>query len=463
MPGLFQALEVGKRALLSHQFVLQTIGHNIANVNTPGYTRQRVSISASYPGDSPAGPIGTGIQADDIRHIRDLFLGQQYREAQKSLGQWTYKQKTLSQIESVLNEPQDTSLNDLLNDFWDAWSELSTNSDSTNNRKMVITKANSLVNGIHQVARQLTNLRDSINRDLENMTSEINRLTNEIGKLNQLIKTSEIGSAKANDLRDARDLLIDELSNIIDVRTVDKGNATNLVYMGAMVIVDGPDAFEIGTNTVNENGSPTSNIVWKGTKVELTNINGQLKGLVDSRDKTIPGYLDELNQLTTALVEQVNSLHSSGYTLDGSAGGNFFDPTALDALTVRLNPDLATNVNKVVASSGPDGDNIIALALSELRSKAVVADNTMTINDFYNSLVGKLGVDTQEAKSFSSNYELLVSQVDNARQSVQGVSLDEEMANMIKSQHAYDAAARVITTMDEALDTVVFRLGVVGR
>ena len=143
MPGLFQALEVGKRALLSHQYVLQTIGHNIANVNTPGYTRQRVSITASYPGDSPAGPIGTGIQADDIRHIRDLFLGQQYREAQKSLGQWTYKQKTLSQIESVLNEPQDTSLNDLLNDFWDAWSELSTNSDSTNNRKMVITKANS--------------------------------------------------------------------------------------------------------------------------------------------------------------------------------------------------------------------------------------------------------------------------------------------------------------------------------
>ena len=463
MAGLFQALEIGKRAMLTHQYSLQTIGHNIANVDTPGYTRQRVRISATYPEDSMKGPIGTGVTVQDIEQIRDLFLGQQYREANKSLGQWTYKEKTLSQIESLFNEPQENALGDQLNNFWDSWSELSTNSDSTNNRSMILAQANLLVTGFHQLSRQLSELRQSIDQDLQNVTSEINGLTNQISELNALIKSSELGSSKANDLRDARDLLIDELSNIIDVKTVEKGNGEDIVYMGSMVIVDGSDAFQIGTKTENIKGKATSRLVWQGTDVELTNLNGQLKGLLESRDQKIPEFLDQLNDLAQSLVQQVNTIHSAGYGADGSTGVNFFDPNFTDAATIRINSEIESDVNRIVASTGPDGDNLVALAISDLRNQRIAADNTMTINDFYNSLVGKLGIDTQEAKSFTNNYELLVAQVDNARQSVQGVSLDEEMTNMIKFQHAYDAAARVITTMDEALDLVINGMGVVGR
>ncbi|HUV30191.1 MAG TPA: flagellar hook-associated protein FlgK [Acidobacteriota bacterium] len=464
MPGLFQGLEIGKRALLSHQVTLQTIGHNIANVDTPGYTRQRVRISSALPETLTYGSVGMGIQVDDVRQVRDLFLGQQYREANKAMGQWTYKQKTMSQIESLFNEPQDNSLNDYLNQFWDAWSDLSTNSDSSTHRQMIRTKANQFINGLHQLAKQLTSLRDAIDRDLTDMTKDVNRLTAEISQLNQQIKTTELGGRKANDLRDARDRLIDELSNVVDVRTVDKANGANIVYMGAMVLVDGSDSFDIDTVAENEAGVTTHRVVWKGTDVTLANIDGQLAGLTESRDEIIPRYLEELNALTRELVERVNTIHRSGYGYqNGSTDVAFFDPRFTDAATIRLNADIEQDINKIAASSTPDGDNLIALQLSDLRDVTVMTDNTMTFNDYYSGLVGGLGVESREATSFSDNYELLRYQVENARQSVQGVSLDEEMTNLVKFQHAYDAAARVITVMDEALDVVIGAMGIVGR
>jgi flagellar hook-associated protein 1 FlgK len=204
-------------------------------------------------------------------------------------------------------------------------------------------------------------------------------------------------------------------------------------------------------------------VVWKGTSVGLTNLNGQLRGLLESRDELIPDYIEQLNELTAVIVREVNALHRTGYGLDGTTDTDFFDPNMTDAATIRINPQVEANVNRIVASSSDAGDNLIALAISDLRHAAVTADNTMSMNEFYSSLVGTLGVQTQEATSLTENYELLVNQIDNSRQSVQGVSLDEEMANLVKSQHAYDAAARVITAMDQALDTVIAGMGIVGR
>jgi len=463
MPGLFQGLEIGKRALLSHQYNLQTIGHNIANVDTPGYTRQRVSISAAYPEQSAVGQIGSGIQVNNVRQIRDLFLGEQYREAQKYYGQWSYKEKILSQVESLFNEPNDNSLNNQLDNFWDSWSQLSTNSDSSNNREIILAKADQLVNGFHQLAWNLNTLRESIDRDMNNLTYEINSLTREIANLNDQIKTVELGDTRANDLRDARDYLTDQLSDIIDVNTVETTNGATRVYMGSMILVDGSDQFDIGTITENKDGQPMSTLVWEGTKVELRNLNGELSGLLEMRDKIIPEYQARLNELAGSLVTEVNLIHQSGYGEDGTTNIAFFDPNYTDASTIRLNSVIEDDISKIVSSADLDGDNLVALAISDLRNTKVMSSGSKSINEYYNSLVGSLGVGVLEATSFTSNYELMLNQIDNSRQSVQGVSLDEEMANMIKSQHAYDAAARVITAMDQALDTVISRMGIVGR
>ncbi|MCK4607083.1 MAG: flagellar hook-associated protein FlgK [candidate division Zixibacteria bacterium] len=462
MPGLFQALEIGKRAILTHQVSLQTLGHNIANVNTPGYTRQRVDITNTFPEESAFGSVGTGVRVSNIRHIRDLFLGNQYRQENKSLGQWSYKEKTLRQVEELFGEPNDNALSDQLNKFFASWNDLAHNPDTRNS---VLSEACLLVNRFHELANQLTTLQSSIDREMVTVTREINGLANEIARLNHEIKRSEVGAATANDLRDMRDLLIDKLSTLVDVNTRDEEYGVVVVMVGSMQLVDDNHALQIGVEIANDNGSLKHNLMWQGTKIPFNNLDGRLKGLVDSRDEIIPRHLEQLNALTRTLVEEVNTLHRSGYGLDGSTGTNFFAPQYTDATTIEVNSNIVSKPSMIAAAQVPDAesDNRIALAIAALQDAKLMNDNATTINGFYSSLVGSLGVETREAQSFTESYEMLVAQIDNARQSVQGVSLDEELANMVKSQHAYDAAARVITAMDQALDTVIFKMGVIGR
>lgn len=465
MPGLFQALELGKRALLTHQISLQTVGHNIANVNTPGYRRQRVGIKTTIPEVQTYGSVGTGLKATDVRHIRDLFLGNQFRQNNKSLGQWSYSSKTLSQVEALFNEPGDNTLGKLINDFWGGWASLENGTSEAGTRTNLLSKASNLVTGLHEMVRQLTDLQNSIDRDMVNITAEVNRLSTEIASLNREIERSELGGAMANDLRDRRDLLIDDLSAIIDINTSRGENGDMIVYIGAMALIDGDKAMTIGTETVNDNGTVKHNLVWEGTKISFKNLNGQIKGLLDSRDKIIPDYLSKLDQIAKALVDSVNALHTTGYGLDNSTGVEFFDSRFTTAATIQINLEVLADVEKIAAAVEIDSesDNRMALAIYALQKQLIMNDNSITINDFYNSLVGTLGVETHEAASFTDNYEILGQQINNARQSVEGVSLDEEMVNLIKFQHAYDAAARVITAADQALDTVINGMGVVGR
>lgn len=467
MGGLFQVLEIGKRALLSQQINLQTIGHNISNVNTPGYTRQRVSMSTSFPEQSLIGPLGSGVTVTGVRQIRDLFLGDQFRRESKSLGQWAYKDKIFSQIEALFNEPNDNTLSDQLNKFWGSWLELSSSDVDTveSARVAVLSQATALVNSFNQLANQLDALRTSTNNDMVAIIKNVNVLSKEIARLNEFIVRQEAGGSSANDLRDARDILIDELSTLVDINTVNKANGANIVYIGAMAIIDGSDAIAIETEMINENGTPTNRLVWKGTSIGLTNLNGQLRGLTVSRDEIIPGFRQQLDELARALITEVNALHRTGYGQNNATGYDFFDTQFTDAGRIRINQQIALDPSLIATASAVEspGDKSLALAINDLRNKKVLNGNSITINDFYNSLIGKLGVETNEARSTTSNYVLLVNQIDNARMSVQGVSLDEEMANLIQAQHAYDAAARVITTIDQALDTVILGMGIVGR
>ncbi len=463
MPGLFQGLEIGKRALLTNQVYLQTIGHNIANVDTPGYTRQRVQIGATYPEFSAFGAVGTGVTVENIRQVRDLFLGQQFRQQNKSLGQWQYKQKVLAQVESLFNEPNDNTLQDRLNNFWNSWDDLAKNPNATN-REQVVSNASLMVEQFQSLSRDLERLRQSVDGDLVSYTTEVNRLSSEIASVNRQIIASEVDGTEASDLRDRRDQMIDELSSIVDVNTIQMSNGGVRVLIGSMEIVAGSDSIPIETRTVNVDGKVSHDLVWKGTKVVIKNINGQLKGLLDTRDEVIPRYQNELDTLASTIITRVNEVHRSGYGLDGSTGLDFFDPRFTDAATMRLNEDITVAPEKIAASgTGAVGDGSIALAIQDLRNQRVMINGTTSINDYYDGLIGKLGVESHQAESYTDNFTLLVNQTQNAQQSVEGVSLDEEMANMIKFQHAYDAAARVITTMDQALDTVISGMGIVGR
>ncbi|MFH1687359.1 MAG: flagellar hook-associated protein FlgK [bacterium] len=462
MPGLFQGLELAKRALLTHQSSLQTIGHNIANINTPGYRRQRVSISSTQPEFTTQGSIGTGVSATDVRHIRDLFLGDQYRKDRRSLGQWEYKEKTLSQVEAQFGEPNDNALSDILSEFWGSWSSLARG--DAGSRETIAENARLLVNGLQTLAGNLISLQDSTDRELVAMTSDINAITAEIARVNHQIKRSELGGQSANDLRDVRDQLVDDLSVFVDVNTHETPIGDFMVFIGSFTVVDQDNQFEIATAITNIDGHAYHDLVWKGSKVEIRNLNGQMKGLLDSRDEIIPRYLEKLDEVARAIVTEVNALHRSGYGADGSTGVDFFDPRFISAATISISFDILADSSKIAASqSGDPGDTRVAKAIADLSEAEILGRNTVTVGDFYNGLVGGLGIEAREARSSTESYELLVNQVVNERLSVEGVSLDEEMTNMIRFQRAYDAAARVITTMDQALDTVINNMGIVGR
>jgi flagellar hook-associated protein 1 FlgK len=464
MAGLFDGLEMGKRALSTQQLWLNTIGHNIANVNTPGYSRQRVLTNTTPPQELPVGMVGTGVTATSIKNIRDLFLTQQYRQENKALGNWTSLEKTLSQVEALFVEPNTDSLGDQLNKFWTSWSELANNPESVAARTALKEQTNLLTNNFHRIYNQMLDLQKSVDNDIQSTINEVNNMSVEIASINQQIASSELGGQKANDLRDRRDYLIDQLSQYVDINAAEQKNNTTTVYIGSLAIVDGNQSFRLGTKKVSMGQMAASDIVWEGTTKSIKNLSGELKGLVETRDKILPQYMSALDDIASNLVSGVNALHQDGYGLDGSSGYNFFNAMYTGAANITIDNIVGNDVNKIAASTGGEvGDNTNALAIADLKNAYVMSRGTATINEYYNSIVGQIGVESSKANNLKENYQILVEQLENARQSVQGVSLDEEMAQMIKYQHAFDAAARVITTMDQALDTVINGMGIVGR
>jgi len=464
MSGLFQGLEIGKRALLTHQLSMNTIGHNVANVNTPGYTRQRTVVTSAFPVENANYILGNGVTTHTILQVRDQFLTAQYRRENKSLGEYSYREKTLGQIESFLAEPNDESLGDVLDQFWNSWLDLSNNPESSAARQAVISQANRLTNAFHTLNRQFDAVRISADTDVTGRVQQINEIAHQIANLNRMVTSEEVGGDRANDLRDQRDKLIDDLSGLVDVTVAEKANGSTTVYISGLAIVENADTFELETR-VNSSGEYTrQEIFWKNTKTAVKITGGELKGLLDTRDVIIPRYMKQLDDLARTIVDQVNTVHRAGMGLDGVSGLNFFNGTYATAATIQIEQNIISDPTLIAASqSGEPGDNANALAISSLRQELTMDYGTTSITEFYASMVSQIGVESHEAQTFKGNFEVLIQQIENSRQSVQGVSMDEEMANLVQAQHAYDAAARVITFIDEALDTLISGMGVAGR
>ncbi|TFH65157.1 MAG: flagellar hook-associated protein FlgK [Candidatus Zixiibacteriota bacterium] len=458
MPGLFAALEIGKRALMAQQLAMNTASHNMANSTTPGYSRQRISLVASYPLNTPQGSVGTGVLADSVRQVRDLFLTQQYRGANSSQTQWETTHKTLSQIESFFNEPSGTGLAQSISDFWNAWENLATNPTA---RSSVVEKTKVLVNTLRQYATQLNDLQSSLDSEITNRMQQITQLGSQIAAINRQVVGAELAGEKANDLRDRRDLLVDNLSALTQVRTIERPNGSLTVLLGSMALVDGSDSLGITTKIEQSGNSTVTRAVWENTNFDIEFSGGELYALQQLRDKSLPAYQNGLDTLASTIVEQVNAIHRGGVGATGSTGINFFTQFNRTAMTISLNTEIENDSNLIAASlSGEPGDTRNAQAISELRSSAVLSDNSLTISEFYAGLVGTLGIKTQEASNLRENYNLLATQLDNAKQSVQGVSIDEEMTNMMKYQRAYEASARIVTYIDSALETIISGMGV---
>jgi len=460
MSGLVGILDIGKRALMTYRLAMNITGHNVANANTPGFSRQRPILTTTLPIDFRPGQLGTGVKVDEIQRMRDQFLDLQVRGGTSSVGQWEERQKFLGEVETIFNEPSESSLNNALSEFWNSWQDLANDPENMATRVSVREKGQLLCNTFHRLRSKLRRVQEDINQSIKGRVEEINSLAQRIAKLNGQIVRIEIKGENANDLRDQRDLLIDQLSKIADVSTVELADGSVTVSIAGNSLVERVNTVALGTSVRSSTYGTVFDVTYGKSERVLNFTDGELKGLMDLRDEVIPQYLEELDTLASTLITRVSSLHSAGYGLDGTTTGlDFFSGS--DASDIGIDQAIQGDVSLIAASTdGSPGNGSNAIAISDLANQLTMNGNSASFGDFYQSMMGGLGVLSQEASQNYTNNFLLLTQLENHRQSVSGVSLDEEMANMINYQHSFEAAARIISTVDEMMNTIINQMGV---
>lgn len=481
MRSTFGGIETSKRGILTQQAALTTAGHNVANANTPGFSRQVVKMVASEPIEALSlnrstipGQMGQGVEFTEVKRIREAFLDKQFANENKSFGEWTVRQDTLEKLEAIINEPSDTGLRQVLDNFWNSWQELSKQPDNLETRAVVKESALAVTDAFNHAAKQLNDLASDLNDNVSVKVTQVNTTLKQIAGLNNEIFRVEGLGNNANDLRDQRDLLVDELSKVINV-SVQEESGGYRVKMGNQDLVVASVATEFDESTASSAYPSDLN-------------SGELYGLMLSNQRYVSEYKNQLNSMVSTIVTAVNTAHKEGYTLQDppTKGGDFFSPIAdfsTAAGTMKVSANITDSVENIAASSRTyidangvervvKGNNEQALKLAGIKNQKYNFDgsgvtkiilNGGTFDEFLRAVVSEIGVQTQEAQRQVSNQKILVDQVEARRQSVSGVSLDEEMADMIKYQHAYNAAARALTTFDEMLDKVINSMGTVGR
>lgn len=462
MQSSFLGIEIAKKALFANQRAQQTVAHNVANANTPGFSRQRVILESTYSayGMGFNWQLGTGVKVSDVNRIRDEFTDGQYRSENSGLGQWDIQSDILKQIETVFNEPSDIGVSSVLNQFWKGLETLSKDARSQEARETVKERGITLANTINHAVTQLNDITSDVNYRISIKVDEINSIARQISKLNIQIQQAEVGGASAADLKDKRDLLLDDLSDLVQFESYEDENGVFTVNVGGAILVKGPDSATMEFDTSVKDGK----ITWQEYNAEVRILKGELKGLTELRDDKLQKYMDQLDNFTQVFTDEFNAIHEKGYNLDGETGIKFFEYK--DGV-LEVNPDIVKNPSKIAAAQEQEGlpsDNRIALELTDFRNKVISIDGrSCTIDDYYGALISKIGVDSQEAKRAADSQAFMVSQLNERRQMTSSVSLDEEMTKMIQHFHGYNAASRMVTTVDEMLDIVVNRMGITGR
>ena len=461
IPGL---LSIGSKALIAQQKGINVTGNNIANVNTPGYSRQRLNMSSDVPVMTGNGLMGSGVRANKVERVYQRFLGVQINNETQSLGQWEAHKDTLERVELIFNESGGYGLNQVMSEFWNAWQDLTNNPSGSVERTVLVAKSEMLTATFSKNYEDLQKIQRDIDWNIEGAVEEINRLSENMVDLNQKIIQVESGGHMANDYRDQRDLVLKELSELIDIDSFEDGNGGVTVSVGSgQALVEGTHTYKLSTQA---NASGHQDVTWldsSGNTMIITNniSKGKLKGWLDARDVDIENSLNKLDTLAQNLMTEVNSLHATGYGLDGSTGNDFFTGTA-SAAGIQVNALIANDINLIAAAESfnivpgdKPGDNGNAIAIANLQESQTMNGNTATFSAYYDSMVSDTGLAVQQATSYYDHQAQMVLQVENYRESISGVSIDEEAVNLIKYQNAYQAAAKLINTADEMMETVL--------
>ncbi len=461
MSSLFYGINIARNALLAQNAVLNVTGHNIANASTPGYSRQQVVLNALSDKaggglrSSKSMALGNGVEAAEVTRSRFALYDLIYRNEYQDLTNYQKTEELMNHVELLFDEPSDRGLSSALNEFFSGWQEVANDPTSMAARESLKSLGTELADRIQRVYRQIETISSDIDNEVKDIPAQLNEMTAEIADLNVSIRIAQTESAAANDLLDKRDTLLDKLAEFVDVRAVEQQDGTVTVLIGNLVVVERDTQTDLVTRTlVAEGEDRKKTIIYSEEGKEYVPTTGKLGALTTFRDERLDTIKDQLNLLASSLVQAVNYEHRYGYGLDGETGRNFFNPNNTMAFNISVSSDIA-DVNHIAASGdGSVGDNANALRIDAVKDSSVV-NQQFTLAEHYNAMVVSIGIQAREAKSGRTNEELLVNQINNAREGIKGVSIDEEMIKLLEAQRLYQSAARVITTIDELLATVL--------
>lgn len=465
MAKIGSMMDIGKRSMMNSQTALQTVSHNIANRTTEGYSRQRVDTVTAVPITEGNLQLGMGNRAASVSRTNNPYLEKQLQKETGQMGMFEGRSDAMGRVEQVFNEQINKGLNQYMTDFFNGFRELSNNPESVTSRTMVKEAGEALTKDFHRVDHQLTDVQKDLDERVKNEVQEINKMTKEVGTLNQQIAQTELQGIPANDQRDRRDVLLKHINEKIDINYAEGTNGmVTIQTAGNAILVSGLDSYEMQTHE-NPTTQRTEVFFKPGDHTPAFAITdrirgGTIGGLLDVRDKIVPDFKNKIDHVATTLAREVNAAHLQGYDRRGRQGLNFFElgpETAGAAREIKVNEEISNDVSRIAAASKPNavGDNTVANVVSQLQYKEVMDGNTSTMDDYYNSQVGRVGVIAQRADKAKEAQGNILKQLDTLRESVSGVSLDEETTKMIEWQKSFDASARVIRTADEMFDTVL--------
>ncbi len=455
-------LSIARSGLAASQALISVTSQNVTNAQTPGYSRQRLELTPSDPLQLPQGNFGTGVSMRGTMRMRNEMLDVGYRRDAHYASLNEEHREAMTAIENVLGEPSDSGLASTLEQFWNSWSDLSVSPESGAARGVVRQRGAQVAAQLNTFGDQIVTAQTVARTRLLQTADRVNTLAAQVAEINARIVAAEAGGTEAPDMRDQRDLKIDELANLVGATAYPQANGSVNVNIGGDSLVDGgnfktiriqseltdPTRLGIALGGLSASGGPTETMYQVG---------GQMAGTLTAYNDTYPNALTKLDGIAAAIVTETNAVHTTGF-VGSTAAPNFFSAAHTTARTMRLDAAIVADVNTIAASgiSGESGDNTVALALSQMRDTKVPVNGTVqSINEGYRTVVASIATTTNAANAAATSARTLATQSDSRRESVKGVSIDEEMVNLMKYQQSYAAAARLVSVVDQISQTLI--------
>lgn len=534
--GLF---DIGKSSIFTNQVAMNAISNNIANVNTEGYSRQEVVLETTRGVQIRGDYLGRGVQVAGVKRHYDKFMHLQIIGQNQNYGRSYSLEQGLSHIEQIFNEAKELGLFNSLQDYFNAWQSVATDPEGQPQRITLLQKARALIQNAKQIERDISDALKSVNDEITNVVGRINTITSQLVQLNGKIAEVEAGKTEkeASFIRDQRDQLLNDLAEQIEFSWYEDDNGYITAMIGGKSLVTPQQAYQLSTSVDIEGNR---SVTFSGEDITSLFDKGQLGGNIAVRDEIRTDTLTSLRKLIASIVKETNSLHSSGYGLDGSTGNDFFDPlqiytldyssggyissaTVTDPSALTLdeydlnfidasnyeiynrrtgtlvtsgaytagtpidfegiqvvvdgspaaddsflisplrgvieNIDVAITDTRQIAAASSDltlpGDNSNALLLFQLSQSGISNLSGATFEGYYRGIVSTVGVDSKAAADSLTYDSNLLFELEKKREEISGVSLDEEAANLIRYQRAFEAGARIIKITDELLEMII--------